>query len=146
MQVFYDPNSMQVMAVAKGCRDSGEAWKASGFVEAEAPDSMPLSRDLKVTVENGIVSAWKASPNPAQPAAPKPKEITALAFMDRFTPDERAAIRAAARNSDALADWIDRFRAARTIGLEDARTIAGLDAVVSAGLLTAERKAAILTP
>ncbi len=73
-----------------------------------------------------------------------PREITAYAFMMRFTAAERAAIRAAAAGNADLADLYDRQKAAQTINLDDAEVIAGLDALTTAGILAAGRKAEIL--
>lgn len=78
MQIFIDPSTKQVMAVYKGCRADPSAWP--GCVEKYAPDNMPASRDLKVTLDGeGEVTAWEASENPVKPAprkkAPTPTEI-----------------------------------------------------------------------
>ena len=67
-----------------------------------------------------------------------------LEFLLRFTAAERTAIRAAAAVSPELADWIDQARFAREIELDAPTTAAGLDALVAAGLLTAERRAVVL--
>lgn len=72
--------------------------------------------------------------------------IRPLAFLERFTSAERTTIRAAAGSDDALADWLDMLRAAQEIDLESQRTIAGLQALVDAGLISAARKDEILTP
>jgi hypothetical protein len=78
------------------------------------------------------------------PAPPARRIIPPLEFLQRFTAAERAAIRAAAAASPDLADWIDQARFAREIELDGPATAAGLDALVAAGLLTAERRAAVL--
>jgi hypothetical protein len=80
---------------------------------------------------------------PAPPAASA--EIAPLAFFQRFTAPERAAIRAAAAASADLADWNDRARFARVIDLAAAETVAGMAALVAGGLLTSARRDAILT-
>lgn len=78
------------------------------------------------------------------PAPPARRIIPPLEFLQRFTAAERAAIRAAATASPELADWIDQARFAREIELDAPTTAAGLDALVAGGLLTAERRAAVL--
>lgn len=78
------------------------------------------------------------------PAPPARRVIPPLEFLQRFTAAERAAIRAAAAASPELADWIDQARFAREIELDAATTLAGLDALVAAGLLSAARRAAVL--
>ena len=68
------------------------------------------------------------------------RTITPLAFMERLTRAERAAIRRAARADDALEDWLDLLRAAQAVDLDDPRTVAGVDAMVAAGLLAPRRR------
>jgi hypothetical protein len=85
---------------------------------------------------------WDGSVFAAAPAARR--VIPPLEFLQRFTPEERTAIRAASAVSPDLADWIDQARFAREIELDAPTTAAGLDALVAAGLLTAERRAAVL--
>jgi hypothetical protein len=81
---------------------------------------------------------------PGWSAAPPWSEIAPLAFIARFTAPERAAVRAAAAASADLADWLDRARFARVIDLAADETIAGMAALVAAGLLTGGRRDAIL--
>lgn len=80
-------------------------------------------------------------------ALPAP-EWDPLTFLERFTQAERIAIRQAAAgvSSEALqlADWLDMLRAARTVVADDPRTVAGMAALVAAGLLTAGRRDEIL--
>jgi len=78
------------------------------------------------------------------PAPPARRIIPPLEFLLRFTAAERTAIRAAASASPELADWIDQARFAREIDLDAPTTAAGLDALVAAGLLTADRRAAMV--
>ncbi len=94
---------------------------------------------------NGITpntTRWNG--NAFVPAPSARRIIPPLEFLQRFTAAERTAIRAAAAASPDLADWIDQARFAREIELDAPTTAAGLDALVAAGLLTAERKAAVL--
>jgi hypothetical protein len=80
-----------------------------------------------------------------QPETPKPvRVISALAFMERLTQQERIAIRHAAKANVELEDWLDLLRAAQVVDLDDPRTVEGLAAMVKAGLLTATRRDAIL--
>jgi len=85
------------------------------------------------------LDAWTTAAIPASP-----RVIAPLEFLLRFTAAERTAIRAAAAASPELADWIDQARFAREIELDAPTTAAGLNALVAAGLLTAERRAAVL--
>lgn len=84
------------------------------------------------------LDAWTAAASPASP-----RVIAPLEFLLRFTGAERTAVRAAATVSPELADWIDQARFAREIDLDAPTTAAGLDALVAAGLLTADRRAAV---
>lgn len=73
-----------------------------------------------------------------------PREITAYAFMMRFTAPERSAIRAATAVNEDLADLYDRQRAAQTINLDDAEVAGGLALLEGAGILAEGRAAEIL--
>lgn len=75
---------------------------------------------------------------------PADMRIAPLAFIARFSPAERAAIRAAAAASAELADWLDRARFAREINLADPVTISGMAALEQAGLISTARATAIL--
>ena len=92
--------------------------------------------------------AWVAAGNTPEPADPPPpappKQFTSLEFLDLFTEAEQLAVATAAMQSAQVKLWYDRTLAAMFITLADPRTEAGLDALVGAGLLTAERKAAIV--
>ena len=85
------------------------------------------------------------TPEPADPPQPAPpKQFTSLEFLDLFTEDEQLSLAGAAMQNPMVKLWYDRLLAASFITLDDPRTEAGLDVMVSIGLLTAERKAAIV--
>lgn len=90
---------------------------------------------------------WLAAGNTPElyvaPPAP-PKQFTSLEYLDLFTSAEQLAVASAAMNNATVKLWYDRMLAASFITLADPRTEAGLDALVSAGLLTAARKTAIV--
>lgn len=77
------------------------------------------------------------------PPAP-PKQFTSLEYLDLFTESEQLAVAAAAMENAAIKLWYDRMLAASFITLADERTEAGLDALVSAGLITSARRTAIV--
>jgi hypothetical protein len=81
---------------------------------------------------------------PGWSAVPADARIAPLAFIARFTAAERTAIRAAAAANAELADWLDRARFAREIDLANPVTLAGLDELVAAGLISPARQAAIV--
>jgi len=69
---------------------------------------------------------------------------TSFEFLNRFTPAERASFRAAAQTDDIVADFAQLAGAAQEIINTDPITIAGMDYLVSSGLLTRERADEIL--
>ena len=69
---------------------------------------------------------------------------TKLEFFDRFTDAEQVAIYDAAKTVTAIQVWLDKFKLASDIDVTDPRTIAGIQALEAAGLLTAGRAAEIL--
>ena len=82
---------------------------------------------------------------PADPPAPlPPKQLTSLEFLDLFTEEEQLNIAGAAMTHVQAKLWYDRTMAASFITLADPRTEIGLDFLVSADLLSAERKAEIV--
>ena len=84
-------------------------------------------------------------PEPADPAPPAPvPQFTSLQYLDLFTSAEQLAVATAAMENATVKLWYDRMLAASFITLADPRTEAGLNALVTAGLLTAARKAAIV--
>lgn len=92
--------------------------------------------------------AWLAAGNtplPA-PAAPVITSISKSAFLKRFTPTELTGISAAARQNDTVNVWLITAQAYDQIDLSDPLTKQGLDALVTAGLLTGDREMVILTP
>lgn len=78
-------------------------------------------------------------------AAAAPRTCTPLQFIERFTPQEQAAIIAASKQSDALNLWLIKAVGAQEIDLDGARAIAGMQAMVDAGLITSERRDQILS-
>lgn len=74
-----------------------------------------------------------------------PKVYTAYQFLLRFTSDERAAFRTAAETDQNVADFQQLAGAAQEIYTDDPMTIAGMDYLVSVGLLTQKRKSEILS-
>lgn len=123
-------------------------------------DNMP-SDVVKISIEQhqalisgqsqGKKIAGDAYGNPILIDAPPPPpeyqtQFDSLGFMDLFTDDEELAIVGATMQNVQIKRWYDKMLAANFVSLEDDRTIAGLDALVSAGLITPSRKAEILTP
>lgn len=76
---------------------------------------------------------------------PAPKRYTSYEFLLRFTPEERAAFRAAAATDPNVADFQQLATAAQQVISNDPITIAGMNYLVFVGLLTEERKNEILS-
>lgn len=73
------------------------------------------------------------------------KTWTAYEFLLRFTAQERAAFRAVALNDPLVADFQQLAQAAQEIISDDPMTIAGMNYLVSIGLITEQRKNEILS-
>ena len=79
------------------------------------------------------------------PAPALPQRVTRLAFMQRFTQAERVAIRLAAKTAPEIEDYLAMVDAATFIDLTRADTIASVNALATAGLITQERATEITT-
>ncbi|MDE2470389.1 MAG: hypothetical protein KGL35_17000 [Bradyrhizobium sp.] len=71
--------------------------------------------------------------------------ITPLAMLNRFLPAEENAIRSAQTSSTQIQSLMDRIHLASFIDLTDPNTEGAINALVTAGLLTAARAATMLT-
>jgi hypothetical protein len=70
---------------------------------------------------------------------PKPTQYAAADFINLFTDVEQQAIVAALPGNPALFIWYTKMLAAGVIDVTDPVTVAGLNALVAAGLLTQAR-------
>lgn len=70
--------------------------------------------------------------------------ITKLEYMNRFTDTELATIYTMAKTSIAIEIWLEKFKLASDINLDDTRVIGGLQALEQFGLIGAGRAAEIL--
>lgn len=78
MQIFYDPANGQVMAIYT-FPYTGSVWQKRGFLPAET--DIPLTRDYRVTVEDGLVVAAEPHENAEQPEQ-TPDELRVIAERD----------------------------------------------------------------
>jgi hypothetical protein len=93
----------------------------------------------------GIGWLYDGNSDPRFSAPPDPPQSwTAYQFLLRFTAGERAAFRAAAITDPQVADFQQLAQAAQEIRSDDPMTLAGMDYLVSVGLLSSERRAEIL--
>ena len=74
----------------------------------------------------------------------KPIRLTRFDYMRRFSLEEEAGIRVAARTDPLIEVILGRLSAAEYVDVTDPETMAGVDYLVGQGLLTAERKAEVL--
>ena len=95
------------------------------------------------TYVDGVFTA-PVIPEPV-PAPPELRIITKTAMMARFTDDEFVDVLVKAKRDIKVEAWMMKFNAAATVDLDDARTISGIDLLVSKLVLTQERATAILT-
>lgn len=104
---------------------------------------------LSATVDLGLVAgdAIYVDISKVTEADPLPTGtiLSKLQFLERFTPEEFAAIKAASIANPQI-DYIwQLFQAAAYIDTIDERVITGMNILVTAELLTEERKTTILT-
>ena len=105
-----------------------------------------------VSVQAGMVKQADGSfafPEPAPenaiaaeqtPATP----LTKLAFMNRFTMEELAAIYTAAKTEVMVELFLDKLKLAEHVDVTDPQTTAGLQALAASGLLTEARVQEVL--
>ena len=111
---------------------------------AGAHDVEPHGQKLFQDLMAGVYGAVGAYVEPPYEPPPAPISITALEFIDRFTESEQLAIVTATMSNAQVKLWYDKLLAASSVVFADPRVSAGLDGLVAAGLISAERKAEIL--
>ncbi|MCK9369351.1 hypothetical protein M0R04_05380 [Candidatus Dojkabacteria bacterium] len=75
----------------------------------------------------------------------KTRTLTRLAFMRRFTNEELALIYGAAKSNIQLEVWLDKFKLAEEISLDDIEIVDGLGALEQFGILNVGRGIDILS-
>lgn len=131
----------------------------NGAVVQTAPETFPVDAALTwvdVTAQGDAVqTGWTATQDgagvwtitaPVVPPLPIPTTMDAAGFISRFTTPEKLAIIAAAQAQPTILLWLTTLLAAPIVDLTHAETIAGVGALVTAGLLTPDRQTVILTP
>lgn len=119
-------------------------------VEADSTWQQPANSQMIELAEDeqceiGQQYDQNSSPRFFGPSAPSEVSWTSYQFLLRFTNQERASIRAASASDDAVADFQQLASAAHEIINTDPITIAGMDYLVSIGVLTQARRDEILT-
>lgn len=110
----------------------------------------PLPADLQGGLSDADLARLGDLPS-ASPAyaglgfVPVTRAISALAFKQRLTAEERIAIRSAAASDPVIADFLDLLGTPGSgmIELDHPDTVAGVDYLVAHDLLTEDRAAAI---
>jgi hypothetical protein len=90
---------------------------------------------LQWTIENQMSEYARALTKPV---------ITKLEFLERFTAEERVAIRTAAQSSIAIQDYLELVNVCDSIDLTYGTTKAGVQALENAGLIAPGRSVEIL--
>lgn len=99
-------------------------------------------RDGEQAIEEGMTAA-EVAVMPEAIADPVPA-VPSLAFLQRFTLEERMAIREAAKSDPIVDDWLDMLRAAQEVDVASQETAAGMAFLVGNGLITDQRAQQIL--
>lgn len=107
--------------------------------DGKVVDRFPGKSDEEVLAELAAQQQTPANPQPA------PRPVTKLAFMERFTDEELAAIYAAAKTDVRVEVWMDKMKLASEIDLADPRTRAGVEALEALGLIGQGRAAEVLS-
>jgi hypothetical protein len=107
--------------------------------DGEIVDRFPGKTDEEVLAELAAQQQTPANPQPS------PRPLTKLAFMERFTDEELAAIYAAAKTDVRVEVWMDKLKLASEVDLADARTRAGVEALEALGLIGQGRAAEVLS-
>lgn len=75
---------------------------------------------------------------------PAKRLISKLDYMNRFTDNELIAIYTAAKTNVTVEIWLEKFKLASEINLDDPRTAAGLQILENSGLIAVGRAAEII--
>ena len=101
-----------------------------------------------VNLSNGLVQEVDLTPEELAAIQPTPPaerpRFVPLDFLDLFTEAEQLAVVQATLSNADVKLWYDRVLAATYITLDDPRVETGLAALTAAGLLSGERKLAVL--
>lgn len=117
--------------------NNAEGREALGLTEAPAQPDVPDGKMLEWQVPN-----WVLVDGPAP--TPPSLAVSQYEFLMLFTTAERVAIRQAATQEPALADWLDLLNRVDLVHLDDAQTIDAVTVLTQAGLLAAGRQAEVL--
>ena len=104
-----------------------------------------LACGSSVVDANPPIPLWDEPEVPVVPVVEQtPRIITKLDYMNRFHDDELAALYGAAKTVVQIEVWLEKFKMSEHIDLNDPRTIGGVQALESAGLIAQGRANEIL--
>jgi hypothetical protein len=132
--------------------DTYNSWVSSGnpkkdFYKIVVFNQSPIVSDSEVATYvfeigiNSVTQVWSVRNKNADELR---KTYTAYQFMLRFTSEERTAYRNAAKTDDNVADFMSLAQAAQEIINDDPMTVAGMNYLVSLGIISEARKNEIL--
>ena len=104
----------------------------------------PATGSYAVLDANPVQPAWALPDPPVVVANDVHTLLTPLAFRDRFTLAEKAAIYTAAKQNVLIQSWLDDLAVASEVDLNNQSLAGGVHALEQAGLLAPNRAAEIL--
>lgn len=133
------PKKMTSTLVARYRLEDGRVVdRFAGLSDEEAVAKLEEERQAE---ERARLQALQAH---LQERAHAPRQISKLAFMERFTDEELAAIYAAAKTDVRVEVWMDKLKLSEFVDLADPRTQDGVLNLEAAGLIGAGRGNEIL--
>ena len=118
-----------------------DVFKIVVFNDKPQTSNTQVAEESWVLNENSAVQTWTVRDKTSSELI---KKWTAYQFLLRFTAEERAAFRAASLTDPNVADFQQLAQAAQEVISNDPMTVAGMNYLVSLGLLTEQRKLEIL--
>jgi hypothetical protein len=109
--------------------------RVMSIVESNPPDGAVKAPDGSGVAVGRVWNGWTFD-------APK---WSSYEFLLRFTRQERTAVRAAGLNDPMVEDFLFLATAAHEISADDPNTVAGMEYLVSSGIITETRKQEILS-
>lgn len=112
-------------AVRQVCPIEGVTLLLNGGYTIQFEQSATIAQKIAA---QAVVDAWVE--------LPEPRLVWALEFLDRFSEATQLAVVSAAQQNPSIRLWYDRLLANGSVDLNNARLIAGLNAMRDAGLMS----------
>lgn len=141
-----------VLVSAAGIVEAAPYTPQSGHtIQGDVPPDMNWIDVTALPSPPGLGSTYNPSTRtfaapvlPLVPAPAIPTTITPLDFMARLTPAEQTAIATASQSNAQVLLFLLKLAGAQDVSVTDPLTVAGIQAMVAAGLLTVDRGAQVL--